>query len=52
MIVWCFSNNTNAIHFYEGLGAIKLEEKIARIGEENYLEYGFYFDLEQVVNKN
>ena len=23
MIVWCFSDNTNAIHFYEGLGGIK-----------------------------
>ena len=52
MIVWCFSNNTNAIHFYEGLGGIKIEEKTVHIGDEDYLEYGFYFDLEQVVNKN
>ena len=52
MIVWCFSDNTNAIHFYEGLGGIKVEEKMARIGDQEYLEYGFYFDLEKVVNQN
>ena len=52
MIVWCFSDNTNAIHFYEGLGGIKVEEKMARIGEHEYLEYGFYFDLEKVVKQN
>ena len=52
MIVWCFSDNTNAIHFYEGLGGIKVEEKMARIGEQEYLEYGFYFDLEKVVKQN
>ena len=52
MIVWCFSDNTNAIHFYEGLGGIKVEEKSARIGDQEYLEYGFYFDLEKVVNQN
>lgn len=47
MIVWCFSDNTNAIRFYEGLDGIKVEEKLVRIGEEDYLEYGFYFDLEK-----
>ena len=52
MIVWCFSDNTNAIHFYEGLGGIKVEEKSACIGDQEYLEYGFYFDLEKVVNQN
>ena len=52
MIVWCFSDNTNAIHFYEGLGGIKVEEKTVLIGGENYLEYGFYFDLEKIVNQN
>lgn len=52
MIIWCFSNNTNAICFYEGLGGIKVEEKTVLIGGENYLEYGFYFDLEKIVNQN
>ena len=40
MIVWCFSDNINAISFYEGLGGLKVEEKIAKIGDETYLEYG------------
>ena len=52
MIVWCFSDNKNAISFYEGLDGIKVEEKMAQIGDEDYLEYGFYFDLEQIVMKN
>ncbi len=52
MIVWCFSDNTNAIRFYEGLDGIKVEEKLARIGEEDYLEYGFYFDLEKIALEN
>ena len=26
-----------------------IEEKIARIGDKDYLEYGFYFDLEQIL---
>lgn len=52
MIVWCFSDNINAIHFYEGLDGIKVEEKLARIGDEEYLEYGFYFDLEQIALEN
>lgn len=52
MIVWCFSDNTNAIRFYEGLNGIKVEEKVARIGDEDYLEYGFYFDLERIVLEN
>lgn len=52
MIVWCFSDNTNAIRFYEGLDCIKVEEKLVRIGEEDYLEYGFYFDLEKIALEN
>lgn len=52
MIVWCFSDNTNAIAFYEGLNGIKVEEKMARIGDEDYLEYGFYFDLEKISLEN
>lgn len=52
MIVWCFADNTNDIHFYEGLGGLKVEEKMAHIGEEDYLEYGYYFDLEKVTSEN
>lgn len=52
MIVWCFSNNVNAISFYQGLGGIKVEEKIVHIGDQNYLEYGYYFDLEKITKEN
>lgn len=52
MIVWCFSDNINAISFYEGLGGLKVEEKIAKIGDETYLEYGIYFDLEKISLEN
>lgn len=52
MIVWCFSDNKNAISFYEGLGGLKVEEKMAKVGDEAYLEYGFYFDLEKISSEN
>ena len=52
MIVWCFSDNTNAISFYEGLGGLKVEEKMAHIGDEDYLEYGFFFNLDQIATEN
>ena len=48
MIIWCLKDNTNAIKFYESLGGIKSETKMAKIGEETYEEYGFYFDLEEI----
>ena len=52
MIVWCFADNTNAIRFYEELAGIKVEEKVAKIGDDDYLEYGFYFDLEKINTEN
>lgn len=52
MIVWCFSDNKSAISFYEGLGGLKVEEKMAKVGDEAYLEYGFYFDLEKISLEN
>ena len=48
MIIWCLKDNTNAIKFYEKLGGIKSETKMANIGGELYEEYGFYFDLEEI----
>ena len=48
MIVWCLADNQHAIDFYEKLGGKCLETKNAKIGEEVYLEYGFYFDLDQL----
>lgn len=51
MIVWCLSDNKNAIKFYEGLGGVNVETKDAKIGDEYYKEYGFYFDLETVTGR-
>ncbi len=48
MIIWCLKDNINAIKFYEKLGGIKAETKMAKIGNETYEEYGFYFDLEEI----
>ena len=51
MIVWCLSDNENSIHFYEKLGGKKVEEKVAKIGNDYYNQYGFYFDLKSVLQK-
>ncbi len=51
MIIWCLSDNIHGIKFYEGLGGVNVEEKTAKIGDEEYKEYGFYFDLESVTGR-
>ncbi len=48
MIVWCLKGNDNAIKFYEKLGGIRSETKMAKIGNETYEEYGYYYDLEEL----
>lgn len=50
MIVWCLSDNINALNFYKKLGGKKVKEKKAQIGSEKYLEYGIYFDLNELIN--
>ena len=52
MIIWCLSENIDAIKFYEKLDGKKIIEKEAKIGDELYKEYGFYFDLKKVLDKN
>ena len=49
MIVWCLSDNINALNFYKKLGGKKVKEKKAKIGSEKYLEYGIYFDLNELI---
>ena len=48
MIIWVLKGNDNAIKFYEKMGGIKSEVKMAKIGGETYEEYGYYFDLEEI----
>ncbi len=45
MIVWCLSDNENAINFYKKLGGKIVKEKQVKIGDRTYKEYGFYFQL-------
>lgn len=45
MIVWCLSDNENAIKFYKKLGGKIVKTKEAKIGDKYYKEYGFYFQL-------
>jgi len=52
MILWCLKDNTDAINFYKKLGGKITEEKLAQIGNKKYEEYGFYFDLKKIDNKN
>ena len=51
MIIWCLSENIEAINFYKKLGGKKIIEKEAKIGDDLYHEYGFYFDLKSVLEK-
>ena len=48
MVVWCLTDNHNAISFYEKLGGKKVTTKLAQIGNDFYFEYGFYFDLQNI----
>ena len=49
MIVWCLSDNSRGIGFYKKLGGTIVETKQAKIGNDFYLEYGFYYDLDMFV---
>lgn len=48
MLVWCLSDNTQAINFYKKLGGKIVETKNAKIGNDFYSEYGFYFNLNNI----
>lgn len=45
MVVWCLSDNKNAINFYKNLGGQIVKVKEAKIGDKHYKEFGFYFHL-------
>ncbi len=47
MILWCIKENKNAINFYEKLGGIKAFDKMAKIGNKIYQEYGYLFYIEE-----
>ena len=45
MLIWCLKENKNALEFYKKLGGIKTLEKLAKIGNKVYPEYGIIFDI-------
>ena len=45
MLIWCLKENKNALEFYKKLGGIKTLEKLAKIGNKVYTEYGIIFDI-------
>lgn len=51
MIIWCFSDNINAIKFYKKHKGVEVEKKKIKVGEEEYFETCFYFDLETLLKK-
>lgn len=51
MIVWCFADNESARKFYTDLGGQIVETKTVVIGDEEYEEVGFYYDL-KMINEN
>lgn len=51
MIVWCFNDNESAKTFYTDLGGQIVETKTVTIGDEEYEEVGFYYDL-KMINEN
>ena len=49
MILWCIKDNKNAIKFYEKLGGIKAFDKMAKIGNKVYQEYGYLFYIDEIT---
>lgn len=45
MIVWCFKDNEASKKFYTKMGGKIIKEKLIRIGEKDYYEVGFKYDI-------
>ena len=52
MMLWCIKENKNAIKFYEKMGGIKEFDKMAKIGNKVYQEYGYLFYIDELDKKN
>lgn len=48
MLLWCIKENKNAINFYEKLGGKRLFDKMAKIGNKVYQEYGYLFYIDEL----
>lgn len=45
MILWCLKDNEPAKKFYKKMGGEIIKERIIEIGEQNYYEVGFKYNL-------
>lgn len=45
MIIWCLKDNEPAKKFYTKMGGKIIKERIIKIGEGDYLEVGFGYDI-------
>ena len=47
MILWCIKDNIKSVEFYQKLGCEIKEDKIAKIGNKEYPEYGFVYEIKK-----
>ena len=47
MILWCIKENIKSVEFYQKLGCEIKEDKIAKIGNKEYPEYGFVYEIKK-----
>lgn len=45
MIIWCLKDNEPAKKFYTKMGGKIIKERTIKIGEKDYLEVGFEYDI-------
>lgn len=45
MIIWCLKDNEPSKKFYTKMGGIIAKEKAVKIGEKEYLEVGFKYNI-------
>ncbi len=45
MIIWCLKDNEPSKKFYTKMGGKIVKEKIMEIGDKNYLEVGFEYNI-------
>lgn len=51
MILWCLADNVDSINFYKHMGGHIIESKQATIGNKNYEELGFVYNIKELCSK-
>jgi hypothetical protein len=53
MIIWCLADNKKSINFYKHMGGLMKEKKQSTIGNKDYEEVGFIYNVKELCgNKN